>query len=108
MRRATNLQTRRGATARDIVPLTIGPGNAVQMCGLPWRWLRDFARRANVPLWRVGGKSAIPASALLAALEREAAEHQPELVPTEDDDRVAMRKALGLTLRSAKANEAEW
>lgn len=77
-----------------IVPLTIGPGNAVGMTGVSWRWLRDNAERLGVPIWRVGGKSMIPAAPLLRALEREAAQEPREL--TDEQERQRLRSQLGM------------
>ena len=41
--------------------------------GVPWRWLRDFTKRAGVPIWHVGAKSMISAVELMEALRREGA-----------------------------------
>jgi hypothetical protein len=85
---------------RVVAPLTVGPGNAVLVTGLPWRWLRDFARRSGVPVWHVGSKSAIPAQQLLAALQREAEQQgQPRRELTFDEELALGRAALGMKLR---------
>ena len=47
------------------------------MTGVAWRWLRDNAWRLGVPIWRVGGKSVIPAAPFLQALKREAEREEP-------------------------------
>lgn len=78
-----------------IAPITIGPGNAAQMTGVPWRWLRDHAGRLGVPIWRVGGKSMIPATPLLQALERLAAAQEPREL-TEEEERQRLRRQLGM------------
>ena len=78
-----------------IAPITIGPGNAVGMTGVPWRWLRDNAGRLGVPIWRVGGKSVIPAAPLLQALEREAAQQEPREL-TDEEERQRLRGQLGM------------
>jgi hypothetical protein len=88
--------TRIKPSDRPVYPLTIGPGNAVDVCGVPWRWLRDFARGAGVPVWRVGAKTVIPA-APLAALER-AAEQAPARELSFEEELAARRAALGLEL----------
>jgi hypothetical protein len=80
----------------SIVPFTIAPGNAREALGLPWRWCRDFARRAGVPIWHVGGKSAIPAAQLVAALERAAALQAPLREPTDAERLAALRAKLGI------------
>src|SRR4029077_15074275 len=77
-----------------IAPITIGPGNAVGMTGVSWRWLRDNAGRLGVPIWRVRGKSMIPAAPLLRALEREAAQEPREL--TDEEERQRLRGELGM------------
>ena len=76
-------QTRRADAV--IAPITIGPGNAVGMTGVSWRWLRDNAGRLGVPIWRVGGKSMIPAASLLPALEHEAARHEAREFSDEEE-----------------------
>jgi hypothetical protein len=78
-----------------IAPITIGPGNAVGMTGVSWRWLRDNAGRLGVPIWRIGGKSMIPAAPLLRALEREAAQ-QESREPTDEEVRQRLRSQLGM------------
>jgi len=78
-----------------IAPITIGPSNAVGMTGVSWRWLRDNAGRLGVPIWRVGGKSMIPAAPLLRALEREAAQQEPHEL-TDDEERQRLRSQLGM------------
>lgn len=78
-----------------IIPITIGPRNAVEMTGLSWRWLRDNAARLRVPVWRVGGKSMIPAAPLLAALELEAAAQEPREL-TDEEEREKLRRSLGM------------
>ena len=78
-----------------VAPLTIGPANAVEMTGVPWRWLRDNAGRLGVPIWRVGGKSMIPAAPLLAALEQQAAAQEPREL-TEEEERQKLRQQLGM------------
>jgi hypothetical protein len=78
-----------------ISPITIGPGNAVGMTGVSWRWLRDNARRLGVPIWHVGGKSMIPAAALLRALERAAAQQEPHEL-TDEEERQRLRSQLGM------------
>ena len=78
-----------------IAPITIGPGNAVGMTGVSWRWLRDNAERLGVPIWRVGGKSMIPAAPLLRALERVAAQHEPREL-TDEEERQRLRSQLGM------------
>ncbi|HMJ13976.1 MAG TPA: hypothetical protein VK524_21310 [Polyangiaceae bacterium] len=77
-------------------PLTIGPGNAIDMTGMPWRWLRENAPRLGVPIWRVGGKGVIPAAALLQALEREAARQKPPRELTDEEECERLRGSLGL------------
>jgi hypothetical protein len=78
-----------------IAPLTIGPANAAGMTGVSWRWLRDNAERLGVPIWRVGGKSMIPAAPLLRALEREAAQQEPREL-TDEEERQRLRSQLGM------------
>lgn len=78
-----------------IGPITIGPRNAVEMTGVSWRWLRDNAARLGVPIWRVGGKSVIPAAPLLQALEREAAQQAPRVL-TDEEERQRLRSQLGM------------
>ena len=65
------------------------------MTGVSWRWLRDNAGRLGVPIWRVGGKSVIPAAPLLRALEREAARQEPREL-TDEDERERLRSRLGV------------
>ena len=88
------LKPMRGAD-EAVAPITIGPRNAVGMTGVPWRWLRDNAARLGVPIWRVGGKSMIPATPLLRALEREAADQQPREL-TDEEERQRLRGELGM------------
>jgi hypothetical protein len=76
-------------------PITIGPRNAVEMTGLSWRWLRDNAERLGVALWRVGGKSMIPAAPLLEALAREAEQRKPYEL-TDEEERQRLRYGLGM------------
>src|SRR5262245_47643898 len=78
-----------------IAPITIGPGNAVGMTGVSWRWLRDNAGCLGVPIWRVGGKSMIPAAPLLRALELEAAQQEPREL-TDEEERQRLRSQLGM------------
>lgn len=78
-----------------VSPITIGPRNAVEMTGLSWRWLRDNAERLGVALWRVGGKSMIPAAPLLEALEREAAQRESREL-TDEEERQRLRYELGM------------
>jgi hypothetical protein len=78
-----------------VTPITIGPRNAVEMTGLSWRWLRDNAERLGVELWRVGGKSVIPAAPLLRALEREATHQEPHVL-TDEQERERLRRQLGM------------
>lgn len=78
-----------------ISPITIGPRNAVDMTGVSWRWLRDNAQRLGVPIWRVAGKSMIPAAPLLRALEREAAQQEPRAL-TDEEERERLRRQLGM------------
>lgn len=67
----------------EVVPLYIGPRNAEQAVGHPWRWCLTFARRAGVPVLQAsatGGQARsllIPAAALAEALQREAATGDP-------------------------------
>ena len=86
-----------------LAPITIGPGNAVGMSGVPWRWLRDNARRLGVPIWRVGGKSMIPAAPLLRALEREAGNEQPREL-TDEEERQRLRVELGMERIPARSS----
>ena len=79
----------------SIAPLTIGPGNAVEMTGVSWRWLRDNAERLGVPIWRVGGKSMIPAGPLFEALQREAAPKEPREL-SDAEERENLRHQLGM------------
>ena len=79
-------------------PIFIGPKNAELACGVPWRWLRDFAAREGVPLIRVGGKSMIPVRPLVAALQRAAAAN-PTREPTEREAIDALCHELGFELR---------
>jgi hypothetical protein len=87
----------------SLAPITIGPGNAVGMTGVPWRWLRDNARRLGVPIWRVGGKSMIPAAPLLRALEREAGNEQPREL-TDEEERQRLRVELGMERIPARSS----
>lgn len=91
-------QLRRNRVERcneTIAPITIGPGNAVDMTGVSWRWLRDNAERLGVPIWRVGGKSVIPAVPLLQALAREAARQEPREL-SDEEERETLRRQLGM------------
>ena len=78
-----------------VAPITIGPGNALGMTGVSWRWLRDNAKRLGVPIWRFGGKSLIPAAPLLQALEREAGRQEPREL-TDEEERQKLRRELGM------------
>jgi hypothetical protein len=78
-----------------VAPITIGPRNAVEMTGVSWRWLRDNAQRLGVPIWRLGGKSVIPAAPLLRALEHEAAQQDPRKL-TDEQERERLRRQLGM------------
>ena len=78
-----------------VIPITIGPRNAVEMTGVSWRWLRDSAQRLGVPIWRVGGKSVIPAGPLLQALKREAAMQEPRVL-SDEEEREQLRRLLGM------------
>ncbi len=82
-------------SAEAIIPITIGPRNAVEMTGVSWRWLRDSARRLGVPIWRVGGKSVIPAAPLLQALKREAAMQERRIL-SDEEEREQLRCFLGM------------
>jgi hypothetical protein len=84
------------ATSRaPVAPLFVGPANAQHIVGQPWRWTRDFARRAGVAILRVGGKPLIRASELAAALEREAAIPPSAEVADAAQERDLMRQELG-------------
>lgn len=76
-------------------PITIGPRNAMEMTGVPWRWLRDNAERLGVPIWRVGGKSVIPAGQLLEALARHAAPKEAQEL-SDEEEREILRQQLGM------------
>lgn len=69
-------------------PVLIGPKNAEQATGLPWRWLRDHFTELVI---RVEGKGFIPADRLLAALEARAAVSAPEV---EVDEVAEMRARI--------------
>ena len=90
-------------TEYAIAPITIGPANAVGMTGVSWRWLRDNAARLGVPIWRVGGKSMIPAAPLLHALEREAAQEEPHEL-TDEEERQRLRAELGMERIRARSS----
>ena len=87
--------TRTERSTEAVIPITIGPRNAVVMTGVSWRWLRDNARRLGVPIWRVGGKSVIPAGPLLQALKREAAVQEPRVL-SDEEEREQLRRFLGM------------
>lgn len=48
--------------------LIIGPKNAEQLTGWPWRHVRDHARRLGVPILTLGRKHGIDAKAFFAAV----------------------------------------
>jgi hypothetical protein len=82
------------------MPLTIGPQNCADVLGVNWRWARTKARELGVPIWTVDGKSVIPASQMLAALERAGMLHEPEAPPAPEpgsaDELAEMRAKLGM------------
>jgi hypothetical protein len=80
-------------------PIFIGPKNAQSACGVPWRWLRDFAVREGISLIRVGGKSMIPVRPLVAALQRAAAAQAPSRELTDREAVDALCRDLGFELR---------
>jgi hypothetical protein len=93
-----NAEPQRLRMKRDekaVAPLTIGPRNAVDLTGVSWRWLRDNAPRLGVPVWRVRGKSVIPAAPLFQALEREAVQQESRAL-TDEEERERLRRELGM------------
>jgi hypothetical protein len=80
-------------------PVFIGPKNAESACGVPWRWLRDFATREGVPRLRVGGKTVIPVRPLIAALERVSGTNAPTRELAEQETVDALCRELGIELR---------
>lgn len=71
-------------------PLAVSSANCVDMTGMSWTWIVRFARAQGVPVWRVGTrKQLVPAAALLAAMERAAA----DALPASFDDEVEAFKA---------------
>jgi hypothetical protein len=84
-----------------VAPLLLGPRNAEQATGLPWRFVRDHARALGVEPVRIGRKLAIPASAFLEALQRQQAT-KAERDPSNDSDTcgdaASLRRRLGLRL----------
>lgn len=89
-----------GLPDRPIAPLLIGPKNACEMIGQPWRWVRDFARQHGVAMLHVGTKTVIPARELVIAL-RAAAARDPERELTDGERLAALRAKLGLERRPA-------
>lgn len=75
-----------------IAPLAIGPSNAAAALGLSWRETLSLARRLGVPVLASGERRVIPASALLAALERRPAVTAGEVEP---DPESAVLRRLG-------------
>jgi hypothetical protein len=55
-----------------VAPIYIGPANAEQVTGAPWRWCRDFAKANGIAVLRAGAKSFIRADELAAAIARAA------------------------------------
>lgn len=89
------------------LPVLIGPRNCEACTGLPWRSVRDNARAMGVPVLLVGRKAAVPAAALLAALERQdvtgdserdAPPALPSIAPTDPAQHI--RATLGLRLKA--------
>jgi hypothetical protein len=81
-----------------VSPRVLGPANIEAAIGQNWRWVRDFAARAHVPIWKVGGKTCIPAEPLIQALEREAEIGLLEAPapPTDEQELNALAQRLGL------------
>lgn len=85
-----------------VAPLYVGPLNAVDVCGHPWRWVRSVAKQLGVPLITPPGssKTLIPAQALIEALELAGKLREPErpAVPEAGsaDELAAMREKLNL------------
>jgi hypothetical protein len=85
-----------------VAPLFIGPLNAVDVCGHPWRWVRNVAKQLGVRMITPPGssKTLIPAHELVAALERAGKLHEPEAPimpePGSADELAAMRSKLSL------------
>lgn len=79
--------------AGTVAPLLVGPGNALLVCGAPWRWVRDAASSLGVPFVEHGRKRLIPAAALLDALSRSKATDTPA---NDADPADAVRAMLAL------------
>ena len=58
------------ARTSPVVPIAIGPGNALAVTGWPWRHVRDYATALGVRFIGAGRKRAIPAAAFFEAIER--------------------------------------
>lgn len=88
----------------QVVPLVIGPGNALAATGWPWRWCRDFWEARGRAFVGAGRKRGIPAAALLEELARVGADQTlPSVADAIEplDAAAAVRAAIGVVRRSA-------
>jgi len=79
-------------SAVHVLPVVIGPGNALAATGWPWRHVRDHAEALGVPFVGAGRKRGVRADLFLAALERQGA--QPA-TPDAVDQAEQLRARLG-------------
>lgn len=87
-------------TARAVVhvmPITIGPGNALAATGFPWRWVRDQAEALGVPFVGCARKRGVRADLFLAALEQQGAKPS---TPEPVDHAEQLRARLGKRRRT--------
>jgi hypothetical protein len=89
----------------QVVPLIIGPANAVAATGFSWRWVRDLWEARGRAFVGAGRKRGIPAAALLDELTRVGADPALPSVATAEpeplDAAAAVRAAIGVSKRSA-------
>ena len=61
---------------QSLAPIFLGPANAEQAHGWPWRYVKERARQLGIPMLGTGKKLCVSSSAFLAALERAALQQQ--------------------------------
>lgn len=90
-------------TPLQVMPLIIGPGNALAATGFLWSWCSAFWSARGRAFVGAGRKRGIPAQALLEELARGGADPElPSLAKIEPepvDAAEAVRRAIGVSKR---------
>lgn len=98
-------QTPKRKQPLQVTPIIVGPGNALEATGFPWRWCRDFWESRGRAFVGAGRKRGIPAQQLLEELELAGADSAlptlADAAPEPVDAAEAVRRAIGVSRRQA-------